>query len=418
MVCYPFVHEFLLLALLWLVVIAYGTWQRGQAPKPPPAEPPKRRPKAPTPFAGLTPKPHCQGCEQSQEDNDLLPLSPPPVVASKRGRLRAVDTSPQYCPEKTCPYYGWVGRGNIHANGHPGGGPWRQLQCVVGQTYFLETRGTVFHGKRVPAELLVRVMAALAEGVGLRAVARVFEVDPNTVLHWLGAVADQLQAFSRYFLHDLHLRQVQLDELFAVLSAVQAGAVSEAEALERLSRSPHWVWVALDPVSNLLLSIDLGARNLAMAQRLVHHVGQVLAPGCLPLFLTDGFKAYATAILTHFGRWIQPARHTLSGPCPKPRWMPLPGLLYAQVVKPYRRRRLVGTRHGVVFGTLAQIMRVLAPRGWHINTAFLERLNFTLRHHVAAVGRRVITLCKREAGLRCQLHLYHTYYTFCFPHGS
>jgi hypothetical protein len=32
--------------------------------------------------------------------------------------------------------------------------------------------------------MLVWPIAALAEGLGIRAVARVFEVDPNTVLQW------------------------------------------------------------------------------------------------------------------------------------------------------------------------------------------------------------------------------------------
>ena len=41
--------------------------------------------------------------------------------------------------------------------------------------------------------------------------------------------------------------------------------------------------------------------TLAMAQRVVHQVAQVLAPSCVPLFLTDGLKEYATALLTHFG---------------------------------------------------------------------------------------------------------------------
>lgn len=72
-------------------------------------------------------------------------------------------------------------RGNIRANGHPGGGPWRQLHCVACGAYFLETHGTPLHGKRVPPELFVWAMASLAEGVGIRAVARVFEVDPNTI---------------------------------------------------------------------------------------------------------------------------------------------------------------------------------------------------------------------------------------------
>ena len=42
----------------------------------------------------------------------------------------------------------------------------------------------------------------------------------------------------------------------------------------------------------------------------------------------------------------------------------------------------------------------------------------SIRHHVAAVGRRVATLCKGEDGLRHQLALYHCYYNFCLPHSS
>jgi len=37
---------------------------------------------------------------------------------------------------------------------------------------------------------------------------------------------------------------------------------------------------------------------------------------------------------------------------------------------------------------------------------------------VAAIGRRVTTLCKGEEGLRHQLALYHCYYNFCLPHAS
>jgi len=61
---------------------------------------------------------------------------------------------------------------------------------------------------------------------------------------------------------------------------------------------------------------------------------------------------------------------------------------------------------------------VLAACGWQINTAFIERVNLSIRQHVAAVGRRVSTLCKGEDGLRQQLALYQTYYNFCLPHAS
>ena len=203
-----------------------------------------------------------------------------------------------------------------------------------------------------------------------------------------------------------------------MLSAVKAGEVSDTEAIQRLSRSPRWVWGALDPVTKLLLTLAVGDRTRAMAQRVVHQVVQVLAPGCVPLFLTDGFKEYTSALLTHYGQWVQPTRRRVQGPTPKPRWLPRPGLLYAQVIKTVRRRRLVQGHYRVVFGTLEAVHQVLAACGWQINTAFIERVNLTIRQHVAAVGRRVMTLCKGAEGLRQQLVLYHVYYNFCLPHAS
>src|SRR4029450_6422949 len=250
------------------------------------------------------------------------------------------------------------------------------------------------------------------------ATARFLEVDANTVLHWLVEAAEQLTAFSAYFLCDLHVKQLQLDELYAVLSAVKDGAITEAKAIKRLSRSPQWVWVAMDPESKLLLTIEVGDRTLAMAQRVVHHVAQVVAPDGAPLFVTDGFREYMTALLTHYGYWLQPPRRQVTGPKPQPRWMPLPQLLSAQVVKTVQRHRLVRVRHRVVFGTLAAIHDVLAPHGWHINTAFVKRLNLTIRQHIAAVGRRVSTLCKGEDGLRQQVAVFHCYYNFCLSHAS
>lgn len=268
------------------------------------------------------------------------------------------------------------------------------------------------------AELMVRVLACLAEGLGIRGTARVFEVAPNTVLHWLVEAADQLQAFSHRVLHDVQVRQGQRDELLALLSVVKAGEVHEIKAIERLERSPQWVWVAMDPESKLLLATDIGERTLARAQRGGHQMVQVLAPDCAPLFLTDGFREYLTALGTPYGQWAQPERRQAHGPMPKPRWMPRPGLLYAQVVKTVRWRRLVRVQPRVVFGTLKRVNSVLVPLSWQINTAFVERINLDIRQHVAAVGRRVSTLCQGEEGLRQQLALYPTYHNFCLPHAS
>ena len=422
MVSHHVFYQLVLLGLLWLCIMLHVAWPSDRQAKgqtiPKPEMPPRQRSQEPKPFVGFTRKPHCDACEQAVEPHREPPCAPPPHMVMTRGRPRQVDTAHHFCPDPDCPYGGWLGLGNISANGHPSGGPWRQLYCSRCRGYFLETHGTIFHGKRVSVDFIVHVIGCLAEGLGIRGTARVFEVDPNTVLQWLVDAAEQLRALSQHFLHDVRVRQVQLDELFALLSAVKDGKVSEAEAIERLERSPQWVWVAMDPESTLLLAIDVGNRTLAMAQRVVHQVVQVVAPDCAPLFLTDGFREYLTALLTHYGQWVQPPRRQSKGPMPKPRWMPLPGLLYAQVIKTVRRRRLVRLSRRVVFGTLEAVEQVLATCGWQINTAFIERMNLSIRQHVAAVGRRVSTLCKGEDGLRQQLALYHAYYNFCLPHAS
>ena len=72
----------------------------------------------------------------------------------------------------------------------------------------------------------------------------------------------------------------------------------------------------------------------------------------------------------------------------------------------------------MVFGTLAAVEQVLVACGWQIQTAFVERLNLDIRQRVAAVGRRVTTLCKGEDGVRHQLVLFQAYHNFCLPHAS
>jgi len=186
MVSHLFFYQLVLVALVWLCVMLHWAWPSDPAAVcPTTPEPPGPLPKhhrEPTPFAGLTCKPPCAACEQAHEHVSQPPGCPPPRIVPTRGRPRQVVTSFHFCPDVHCDYQGWVGLGNLSANGHPSGGPWRQLYCTGCGGYFQETHGTPLHGKRVAPEKLVWAVGALAEGLGIRAVARVFEVDPNTVL--------------------------------------------------------------------------------------------------------------------------------------------------------------------------------------------------------------------------------------------
>jgi hypothetical protein len=168
MIPHPFYYQLVALGLLWLVVMLYLAWpspgMRTQT-KPAKSPPPRRqRSTAPKAFAGLTPRPHCALCEQETGETAPPPPRRPAPRPPTTRRPRTVDTSMHFCPHPECAYRGWLGRNNLRANGHPGGGPWRQFHCVGCNGYVPEHHGTIFHGKQAAVELIVHVLACLAEG--------------------------------------------------------------------------------------------------------------------------------------------------------------------------------------------------------------------------------------------------------------
>src|SRR6266487_2746524 len=186
MVSHLFFYQLVLVGLVWLCVMLQWAWPSDRLAgdqKPPQPLPPRKRSSDSKPFPGLTCKPPCAACEQAHEHVSQPPGCPPPRLVPTRGRRRQVDTSMHFCPNPDCAYRGWVGWGNLRANGHPSGSPWPQLLCVVCRRYFLETLGTLLHGKHASVEVIVRIIACLAEGLGIRGTARVFEVDPNKPRH-------------------------------------------------------------------------------------------------------------------------------------------------------------------------------------------------------------------------------------------
>ena len=203
-------HDLLLVVLVWMLFSCWPMWEISrQKGSPNKKKQPRRHgqsPPEPKPFPGLTRKPDCALCQNEGGVRASKP-KPPPMMESKRGAPSSVDTSRQFCPQKKCRYYGWPGRGNIIANGHPGGGLWRQCHGKACGCYFLETTGTVFFGKRQAVPVLLFVLAALVEGLGIRAAGRVFGLDADTIQAWLVSAAGQLSGLAHHFLAQLDVEQ-------------------------------------------------------------------------------------------------------------------------------------------------------------------------------------------------------------------
>src|SRR5262249_32150609 len=132
MVSELFFYQLALIALLWLCCMLHWVWPSERvipgATLPPPPLRPCKRSREPKPFAGLTRKPPCAACEQAHEHVPQPPGCPPPRLVPTRGRPRHVDTSRHFCPHPTCASRGWVGWGNLRANGLP---TICQAECVT-----------------------------------------------------------------------------------------------------------------------------------------------------------------------------------------------------------------------------------------------------------------------------------------------
>jgi IS1 family transposase len=180
-----------------------------------------------------------------------------------------------------------------------------------------------------------------------------------------------------------------------------------------------WVWLSFDPVHKVIPAFVSGAICQENADELLAQT-KAVSDGSLYAFFSDQRPHYKDAILRHFGVWMQPERRGSRGPFPQPRLVPPDDLLYVQVVKHRRKGRVVKVSKKVVFGTEADLAAHLerSPVSKHLNTAFVERQNGTMRHHNRRFTRKTLAFSKDDEWMERQLHLCVGYYHLCLPHGG
>ena len=175
-------------------------------------------------------------------------------------------------------------------------------------------------------------------------------------------------------------------------------------------------WLAIDPCTKILPVLQLGPRTQTMAHRLIHSLRESLAPGCLALFTSDRLNLYFYALTAHFGYWLQVGRRGRN----MLRWQVEPGLIYGQVKKSYCRRKLIRVTHMIRLGAEDTLKVALQRLGFsgRLNTTFIERVNLTVRHGIAALARRTWATAQQSPHLLAHLEWWRAYYHFVRPHDS
>ncbi len=325
-----------------------------------------------------------------------------------------MDTRTCYCRNPKCLDYGQTGsQAQLHPFGMPRHAP--RFQCGrCGRLVWART-GTAYAGIRT-GEMTYRLGAKLlAEGLAIRATARILEVDKDTVGQWVPRLGQHSLRLMAYYFRKLHITECQLDELWTFVGKKE----NHLDPVEQLLGvyGDAWIWIAFAPQCKLVLTWVVGKRTLSEARGLIKRLKTSL-DGHIPFFTSDDLPHYADALLDQYGEVYQPPKRSGPGRPLLPYKVPPEDLLYAVVVKRRENGRVVEVASEVVYGSPERIAAAInaSPVSTTISTYGVERNNLTIRQHSRRMGRKVNAFSKDREYLKYQLALAFAYYHFVVPH--
>lgn len=129
----------------------------------------------------------------------------------------ATDLSLLFCTNQQCKDYGIRGKGNLHEGFAYGKHKRHMLTCRTCKARFSETKCTAFFGSRYSGDQIGKILRTTAEGVGVRATARILDLDKDAVNRVILKAGEHCAQVMDNLLVNLSLTEVQLDELWTFL---------------------------------------------------------------------------------------------------------------------------------------------------------------------------------------------------------
>lgn len=246
----------------------------------------------------------------------------------------------------------------------------------------------------LPLEQQVRIIAALVEGVSIRATERLTGAHRDSVMNLGRRIGDACANLHASLFRDLNVSLIQLDEIWSFIQAKQG---------HRKPEHPDYVgdcytWIALDATHKAIISYRVGKRSWEDCRQFIWDLrNRVLSQ---PQITSDGYAPYAPTIRAAFG----------------------PGVDYGVLQKiyedPEREReaarrysptRVVGVEREVVFGN---------PEADKISTSFVERQNLTMRMQMRRFTRLTNGFSRKPENHRSAVSLHVAHYNLCRVHET
>lgn len=283
------------------------------------------------------------------------------------------------CPFDGCQKNGLVD--NVICYGFQNNGKQRYYCNTCGRTFNRHTN-TFSARLRTSFNNVAKGVQSLCESIGYRGEERVENHSRKTVLDWVLKAGKQCAKFMQLMPVLNHQSFMQLDELHTFVISKDLKV---------------YLWTCVDAVKKVLAGVHLSlSRSFDECKKFFHKFKERLTNVCGAS--TDGLIEYAQLMEKYY-----------------------PKTPYAQVVKRYENNVLVEvTKKRVGKFTIEDVEQAVIELGVgrELNTSFIERLNATIRAHLACLNRKTLKFAKSFQTLEALVNIFHAYYNYALKHET